>query len=139
MNDIDLIKREEGCRLTAYKDTEGLWTIGWGHLLPKGPDWSGLTWTQAMADGQLELDIVEARNDAASLPGFQRCNDVRKAVLVSMCYQLGSLYGWPKFKAALALGDFDIAAEEGMDSLWAKQTPARAQRQMHYLRTGAMA
>ena len=28
---IDLIKKFEGCRLTAYKCAAGVWTIGYGH------------------------------------------------------------------------------------------------------------
>lgn len=28
---IDHIKRSEACALTAYKDTVGVWTIGYGH------------------------------------------------------------------------------------------------------------
>ena len=29
-NGIDLIKSFEGCKLTAYKDSVGVWTIGYG-------------------------------------------------------------------------------------------------------------
>ena len=28
---LDLIKKFEGCRLTAYADVAGVWTIGYGH------------------------------------------------------------------------------------------------------------
>ena len=28
---INLIKKYEGCRLTAYKCPAGVWTIGYGH------------------------------------------------------------------------------------------------------------
>lgn len=28
---IELIKRFEGCKLTAYKCSAGVWTIGYGH------------------------------------------------------------------------------------------------------------
>ena len=28
---IDAIKKFEGCVLTAYQDTAGVWTIGYGH------------------------------------------------------------------------------------------------------------
>lgn len=28
---INLIKECEGCRLTSYKDSVGVWTIGYGH------------------------------------------------------------------------------------------------------------
>lgn len=28
---LELIKRFEGCPLAAYKDSAGVWTIGYGH------------------------------------------------------------------------------------------------------------
>ena len=34
---FDLIKRFEGCRLTAYQDVVGVWTIGYGHTEGVGP------------------------------------------------------------------------------------------------------
>mgnify|MGYP001040850406 CR=1 FL=1 len=30
-NGLSLIKRFEGCRLTDYQDSIGIWTIGYGH------------------------------------------------------------------------------------------------------------
>ena len=30
---IELIKQFEGCRLKAYKDAVGVWTIGYGHTV----------------------------------------------------------------------------------------------------------
>lgn len=30
---INFITSEEGCRLKAYKDQVGVWTIGYGHIL----------------------------------------------------------------------------------------------------------
>ena len=32
-NCIDLIKKFEGCRLEAYKDVAGIWTIGYGTIM----------------------------------------------------------------------------------------------------------
>lgn len=128
-----LVSEEEGRIAHVYQDTRKLWTIGVGCCVD--PKVGGALCDEAI-DVQLEHDMRTARNRAAVLPGFDQCNEVRQAVLVSMCFQLGELKTWPNFKAALARGDFDSAAEEGMDSLWAKQTPARAQRQMYMLRTG---
>ena len=34
----------ESCRLTAYQDLKGIWTIGWGHTGPEVVE--GLVWTQ---------------------------------------------------------------------------------------------
>lgn len=53
---IDLIKRSEGCRLTAYQDVAGVWTVGWGatgrYIV------AGTIWTQEQADADLQ-DRVE--------------------------------------------------------------------------------
>lgn len=44
----NLIQHFEQCRLTAYQDVKGVWTIGWGHTGPEVV--SGLVWTQEQAD-----------------------------------------------------------------------------------------
>lgn len=50
-----LLRQLEGCRLTAYQDGAGVWTIGYGHT---GPDvHAGLTWTQAGANAALDVDL----------------------------------------------------------------------------------
>jgi lysozyme len=128
-----LVSEEEGRIAHVYQDRLGFWTIGVGALVDarKG----GALCDEAI-DAQLEHDMKQARARAAQLPGFTAMNEVRQAVLVSMCFQLGALATWPNFKVALARGEFDSAAEQGLDSLWAKQTPLRAQRQMRMLRTG---
>lgn len=128
-----LVASEEGRIAHVYQDSLGFWTIGVGALVDarKG---GGLC--DEAIDAQLEHDLAAARIRATSLPGFAALNEVRQAVLVSMCFQLGTLATWPNFKAAVARGEFDSAAEQGLDSLWAKQTPLRAKRQMQMLRTG---
>lgn len=56
---IDLARTFEGCRLRAYQDLAGMWTIGWGHT---GRDvYAGLTWSQAQADDHLAQDIEDHR------------------------------------------------------------------------------
>jgi lysozyme len=52
---IALIKSFESCKLTAYQDQRGIWTIGWGHT---GSDvHEGLCWTQEQADMALVHDL----------------------------------------------------------------------------------
>lgn len=53
-----LTKEFEACRLAAYKDQGGIWTIGYGHTWPEVKD--GLIITQAQADDLLEADIASA-------------------------------------------------------------------------------
>lgn len=53
---IDLIKHFEGCRLKAYKDSAGIWTIGYGHT---GKEvFEGLMISQEEADELLEKDLA---------------------------------------------------------------------------------
>lgn len=55
MNAIDLVRRFEGCRLSAYQDIAGVWTIGYGHT---GKDvYEGLNWNQADAEDALAHDL----------------------------------------------------------------------------------
>ena len=54
----NLIKISEGLRLEAYRDTGGIWTIGWGHTGPEVH--KGLQWKQAQADIALYSDVMHA-------------------------------------------------------------------------------
>lgn len=57
---LALIKSFEQCRLTAYQDQRGRWTIGWGHTGPEVVQ--GLEWTQEQADAALLSDLHTAVN-----------------------------------------------------------------------------
>jgi lysozyme len=53
---IDLIKSFEKCKLKAYRDPVGIWTIGWGDT---GPDvHEGLEISQGDADGRLARKLA---------------------------------------------------------------------------------
>jgi lysozyme len=51
---LSLIKRYEGCKLAAYKDSVGVWTIGWGNTSHAK---AGMTITQQQAETFLKNDI----------------------------------------------------------------------------------
>ena len=54
-NGFSLLKELEGCRLKAYKDVAGVWTIGFGAT---GPDvYEGLVISQEQADAWLRQDV----------------------------------------------------------------------------------
>lgn len=57
MSAAAIVKSFEGCKLIAYQDIRGIWTIGWGHTKGVYP---GQTCTQAQADAWLEEDLQEA-------------------------------------------------------------------------------
>ena len=58
-NGIDLIKRFEGCVLSAYKCPAGVWTIGYGHT--SGVK-QGQTITQEEANSYLRHDLERYEN-----------------------------------------------------------------------------
>jgi lysozyme len=84
MTAIDLIKSFEGCRLAAYRDDGGVWTIGWGHTGPDVREW--LVWTQAQADAALERDTARA---AAVVSAIGPLPPDATAALTSLAYNIG--------------------------------------------------
>lgn len=131
-----LLGEEEGLEKCVYKDSLGFDTIAIGCLVDRRVPGAGLC-DEAIAV-QFAHDSKKARALAPRFPGFERCNDVRQAVLVSMCFQMGGKpLKWPNFCRALELGDYATAAAHGLDSKWAReQTPKRAKRQMQMLASG---
>ena len=56
---IELIKQFEGCRLKAYKDAVGVWTIGYGHTVDVK---EGIEISQHQADTMLASDLGKYGN-----------------------------------------------------------------------------
>ena len=52
----EILKYFEGCKLTAYQDSVGVWTIGYGHT--KGV-YAGMTITQEEAEQMLLTELEE--------------------------------------------------------------------------------
>ena len=88
---INLIKKYEGCRLTAYKPvpTEKYWTIGYGHY---GPDVQpGVTITQYQADLYLLLDIEKFEKKVEKYNAKYMWTQNEFDALVSFAYNIGSI------------------------------------------------
>ncbi len=60
-----LIRHFEGCKLMAYQDTGGVWTIGVGHTKDVTP---GQVCTQEQADAWLLEDIAPLIKETSDLP-----------------------------------------------------------------------
>ena len=87
---INLIKKYEGCRLTAYKPvaTEKYWTIGYGHY---GPDVAaGAVISQMQADLYLMLDLEKFEKKVAKYAKYNWTQNEFDA-LVSFAYNIGSI------------------------------------------------
>jgi lysozyme len=137
------IAEKEGYRDRAYHCSEGYPTIGYGYKLSKTKwvdlsAYSAMVISEQVAAVMLQEKIVSIISDRRMADHLQGLIGARKAALVSMAYQLG-IHGLLKFKrmlAALELRDYDQAAAEAMDSLWAEQTPSRAEETAKMIMTG---
>ena len=88
-NGINLIKKYEGCRLTAYKPVanEKYWTIGWGHY---GEDvYQGMKITQKEADDMLKEDLKHYENYVNINCEHLKLNQNQFDALVSFTYNCG--------------------------------------------------
>ena len=127
------IIRDEGCRLRVYKDSRGIETIGVGRNLRD----KGLS--QAEAEALLANDLLESTAAVMSdIPCAFRLDEIRRAVLVNMAFNLGigGLLKFTRMLTAVEAGDYDRAASEMMDSTWAKQVGQRADRLARQMQTG---
>lgn len=131
-----LISGFEGCRLKAYDDAtgqdiltgdtiQGKPTIGIGRCLST----NGIT--LAEADYLLQNDLQNVKEGVLrELPWIYTLDETRQNVLYCMAFQLG-VGGLMEFTAmlkCLEAQNYPRAAEAMLDSLWAKQTPSRAQK-----------
>lgn len=135
MNLIEQLIEEEGFKPYAYTDSLGYLTIGHGILIEKGK--GGITEGESRFLLQNRVDRIKL-DLAKHLPWLNSLSEPRRDALVMMAYQMG-MEGLRKFHdmlAALEAGDYAKAADEAMDSTWAKQTPARAFRVSELIRHG---
>jgi len=90
-NAINLIKQFEGCRYHPYRDSVGLWTVGYGHLIGDGkslPSGDNRIFTQEEIDSFLVNDLTRTEsgiNMLLRVPVTQNQYDA----LCSFCYNLG--------------------------------------------------
>jgi lysozyme len=132
-----MLLRDEAKVPYAYQDSLGYWTIGVGHLIDKA---RGGFLPDFIIDLLLDYDIdVKTGALLKRFPWMATLDEVRKAVMISMAFQLG-VEGLSKFKRALAYmksGEYTAASLEFADSTVArKQTPERWKRHCEQIRTG---
>ena len=130
-----VIAAEEGRKSHPYVCSGGKITIGVGRNLSDN----------GLSDGEIELlfanDLrvaLAAAEDAC--PSFAELKPARQLVLTSMAFQLGGrgLGGFKGMLRAVASQDWQSTAAEMLDSLWARQTPARAKRAAEAMHSGVI-
>lgn len=130
------LRRDEGEVLHEYKDSLGYSTIGIGRLIDKRKG-GGISAAESayLFGNDLDAKTKEVRR---RLPWLDRLDEARKGVLINMAFQMGvdGLLGFKNTLAMIERGDYAAAADGMLNSLWAKQTPARAKRLSDQMRDG---
>ena len=142
-NAVLILKQDEGWRGEPYYCSEGYPTIGYGFKIGRkgGPLPKA---SMSKEDGASKLSgICQILNlSLTSNKGstYSNLSEVRKAVVISMAYQVGfdGLLKFKKMWAALEAGDLNAASKEILNSLAARQAPARWKRNSSMLETGEL-
>ncbi|MHA1021695.1 lysozyme [Enterobacter ludwigii] len=111
---IALIKQFEGCKLTAYQDSVGVWTIGYGWTQPVDgkPIRAGMTIKQETAERLLKTGLVGYESDVSRLVKVGLTQG-RFDALVSFTYNLGARsLSTSTLLRKLNVGDYAGAADE---------------------------
>jgi lysozyme len=139
------LRRDEGVRYEVYDDATGR-PVQAGDTLQGHPTIGvGRNLTAARGVDDLEVDtmldndirIVTRELDAA-MPWWRNLSDARQRALANMCFNLGlpTLRQFERMLAALQGSNYDEAAREALDSRWARQVGARAERIAEAFREG---
>lgn len=132
---IEQLKRHEGVSRWAYEDHLGYITVGVGRCLD--PE-IGLGLSDKEIDYLLQNDIERCYKELECLSWFPDLDPIRQEALVNMVFNLG-LTRFLQFKktlAYLAEGRYPEAADEMLDSKWARQVKNRAIELSEMIRTG---
>jgi lysozyme len=127
---IAQLMRHEGVALLPYVDTTGNLTIGVGRNLTS----RGITADEAAV--LLHNDLELARGDLVRFPWFAFLSPSRQRALIDMRFNLGPsrFRGFAALLAALERQDYQAASVAMLDSKWARQVGARADRLATMLR-----
>ena len=141
---INSVKDSEGFSDTAYQDSRGYWTIGYGHRLGDRKPEPG-EYSKKYLETLLRLDLHEAERHAKSLVRRKNLalSDIRFTVLVEMVFILGytGVSKFLQFFITLQLKDWVAACFEmrhtaaGETSPWYKEEPERVNKLCNRLLT----
>ena len=131
----EMLRRHEGVKNFVYLCSEGYETIGVGRNIAD----SGLGLSDDEVDYLLDNDIKRVKDELNDeYYWFGGLNDARQEAMIDISFNLGQtrLRGFKKALDAMASEDFDIAADEFMDSRWSEQVGNRAIEVTEMIRTG---
>ena len=129
---IKQLKKHEGLELKPYKCTSNKLTIGIGRNL------EDVGISEIEAEYLLMNDLDTYMTAAKTYDWYNGLNDARKAVIVSMLFNMGqtNFNKFLKMKQALDVGNHAEAGKQMLDSRWAKQVKGRAVELSKQMETG---
>jgi len=129
------LKIDEGVKYEVYLDHLGYKTFGIGHLVVAGDDEYGADVGHPVSEERVNnvfnKDVETYISEAKKVfPNLEDLPEEAQQVIVNMCFNMGAprLGQFKKFIAAVNDSNWSTAAVEMMDSRWAKQVGARAER-----------
>lgn len=119
------LRRDEGVMREMYVDAKGWLSIGVGHNLRQRP----------LSDRAIQVILEDDVRDTteglmAAHPWVGALSEVRQEVLINMAFNmgLGGLNSFKRMLVAVQNGQWKKAADEILDSNYAKQVGDRAKR-----------
>jgi lysozyme len=129
----NLLVSHEQFKQFAYIDVTGHITVGIGRNLST----RGISTVEALS--LLDDDIIYFSSKLLSLlPIFNTLDDIRKIVLIDICFNVGlhGLLGFEEMLRALEDKDYDRAADEIIKSKACEQCPERYHQLAEIMRIG---
>jgi len=153
-NYYDMLSLNEGNKPKVYKDSKGNRTIGIGFNLEdaanrkflkrEGIDINELFDGRELTDRETKTlynySLTQAFKDAQSYdPNFAKRPEAVKMTLVDMAFNLGltRLNKFVDMKEGLMNNDYNVAANEMIDSKWYNQVKDRGPRMVKVMRSAA--
>lgn len=129
---ISMLKRHEGLRLKPYLCTADKLSIGFGRNL----DDMGISEDEALY--LLQNDIDRCYSELSVFNWFHELDQIRQEALISMLFNLGlpRLLTFKKMIARLMAKEYSQAAEEIINSLYARQVGDRANELAYMIERG---
>tara|TARA_R110000751_G_scaffold44451_1_gene101737 strand:+ start:928 stop:1368 length:441 start_codon:yes stop_codon:yes gene_type:complete len=135
------LEADEGIKHEVYLDHLEKKTVGIGHLCQAGEPEYEMEVGEAVSEERVaelfEQDIAGTLDDCQRLmPDFDMLPDSVRLIAGNMCFNLGRkrFGGFKKMLAAIEDRDWERAADEMLDSKWARQLPARSNRLISRMR-----
>lgn len=133
----EVIGIHEGFRSKRYKDTKGIWTIGYGFNLESGTfsrenvvKWSKFGISIEEANSVLREHIKVVLEKLLRMPWYAQLSKARQLAILDMSFNMGIgwINRWSNTIGFIKAGNYNSAGKAIRASAYAKQVGARALR-----------